>query len=80
MVWTCQIKWVSKYHLYGLTLLFYLVTKPNTKQFVFVRFLVDVAKYTVMGHIDIEIKDNSIYFLPFDQIKGIMEKGEAELI
>jgi hypothetical protein len=57
-----------------------LVTKPNGKQFVFVRFLTSLNKYTILGHIDIEIKENCIYFLPFEQIKAFLEKGEAELI
>lgn len=57
-----------------------LVTKPNSKHMVFVRFLVSYTKYTILGHIDIEIKEDNIYFLPFDQIKSFLEKGEAELI
>ena len=35
---------------------------------------------TVMGHIDIQIKEDNIYYLPFDQVKGMMEQGQAELI
>jgi hypothetical protein len=57
-----------------------LVTKPNEKSFVFVRFLKSSPKYTIYGHIDIEIKEDNIYFLQFDQVKHFLQKGEAELI
>jgi len=33
-----------------------------------------------MGHIDISIREDNIYFLPFNQIKQFLEKGEGELI
>ena len=43
-----------------------MITKPNPKEFVFVRFLVSIPKYTVLEHIDIEVKEDKIYFLPYD--------------
>ena len=39
-----------------------------------------MPKYTVLEHIDIEVKEDKIYFLPFDQVKYMLKKGEAELI
>lgn len=57
-----------------------MITKPNPKEFVFVRFLVSIPKYTILEHIDIEVKEDKIYFLPFDQVKYLLKKGEAELI
>ena len=70
-----RIKWVSNFKSYAfITLIFlYPVTKPNTKQFVFVRFLESKQKMTIMGHIDIQIKEDNIYYLPFDQVKSMME-------
>ena len=44
----------------------FLVPKPNSKQFVFVKFLVTMPKITILGHIDIQVKEDNIYFLPFD--------------
>jgi len=41
---------------------------------------VSVNKYTILEEIDIMIKEDNIYFLPFNQIKSFLEKGEAELI
>jgi hypothetical protein len=32
------------------------------------------------GYIDINIKEDKIYFMPFNEIKSFLEKGEAELI
>jgi len=39
-----------------------------------------MPKYTIYEHIHVEIKEEKIYFLPFDQIKGFLERGDAELI
>mmetsp|Transcript_17062 Transcript_17062/g.26344 ORF Transcript_17062/g.26344 Transcript_17062/m.26344 type:complete len:186 (-) Transcript_17062:30-587(-) len=58
----------------------YMLTKPNPKQFVFIRFLISKKKHTVLECIDIELKEDNIYFLPFDQIKDFLERGEAELV
>ena len=58
----------------------FLVTKPNPNHFVFVRFLVSKARHTILEHIDIEIKEDNIYFLPFEEVKGFCERGEAELV
>ena len=33
-----------------------------------------------MGYIDIAIKEDNVYFLPFDQVKTMLEGGKAELI
>ena len=33
-----------------------------------------------MDYIDIAIKEDNIYYLPFDQIKNMLESGKAELI
>lgn len=57
-----------------------MITKPNPKEFVFVRFLISMTKYTILEHIDIEVKEDKIYFLPFDQVKYLLQRGEAELI
>lgn len=43
-----------------------MITQPNLQNFIFVRFLNSYQKYTIMGHIDIEIKEDNVYFLPYD--------------
>ena len=57
-----------------------MITKPNRQELVLVRFLVSIPKYTVLEHIDIEVKEDKIYFLPFDQIVVLLKRGEAELV
>jgi len=57
-----------------------LITKPNEKEFVFVRFLKDYSMYKLPNQIEMEIKKNCVYFLNYDQIKEFLEKGEAELL
>ena len=42
---------------------------PNEKEFVFVRFLKGYARYSIMAHIDVELKKDSIYFLPYDCVR-----------
>lgn len=39
-----------------------------------------MPKITILGHIDIQVKEDNIYFLPFEQIKNYLEKGQAQLI
>lgn len=46
-----------------------IVTKPNSKEFVFVRFLVNYEKYQLLQDIDVELKKDNIYFVPYDNVK-----------
>lgn len=57
-----------------------MVTKPNPQAFVFVRFFIKKQVHQVFGYIDIEIKEDCIYYLPFEQIKEFLERGEAQLV
>ena len=56
------------------------VTKPNTQAHVFVRFLVSIPKLTIMNNVDIEINEDTISFMPYDSIVGLLEQGHAELV
>lgn len=57
-----------------------MITKPNPQAFVFVRFLIQKECHQFFGHIDIQLKEDNIYYLPFDQIKEFLEKGQAQLV
>merc|ERR1712196_296095 len=54
-----------------------MITKPNPQAFVFVRFFIKKHCHQVFGYIDIEIKEDCIYYLPFEQIKEFLERGQA---
>ena len=43
-----------------------MITKPNPQAFVFVRFFIKKQCHQVFGYIDIEIKEDAIYYLPFE--------------
>jgi hypothetical protein len=45
------------------------VTKPNDKEYVFIRFLKDYGKYSLFTDIEVEIKKDNIYFIPYHAIK-----------
>eukprot|EP00347_Sterkiella_histriomuscorum_P018777 403344222 len=58
-----------------------MITLPNEKEFVFVRFFKDHQLYTFTSlQVELQIQNNCIYFLPYDAIKEFLEKGEAELL
>lgn len=57
-----------------------MITKPNPQAFVFVRFFIKKHVHQVFGYIDIEIKEDCIYYLPFEQIREFLEKGQAQLV
>lgn len=51
----------------------FMITKPNKQQFVFVRFYVNINATTMRrgleSEFEIEIKEDNIYLLPFDEVK-----------
>mmetsp|Transcript_17932 Transcript_17932/g.30504 ORF Transcript_17932/g.30504 Transcript_17932/m.30504 type:complete len:139 (-) Transcript_17932:45-461(-) len=58
-----------------------MITKPNPKQFVFMRFLMNFEIIRFENEIDLKgVQEDQIFFFPFDQIKTFLEKGQAELI
>ncbi len=46
-----------------------MITKPNDKEFVFVRFLKDYEIYALNIEIEIKIQKNTIYFMPYTAVK-----------
>ena len=69
---------MSKYFYFNY--LYFIVTRPNPSKFVFVRFLISKSYYKFRGGQELEIKEDNIYYLPFDEIKDFLEKGDAELV
>lgn len=57
-----------------------LITKPNENEFVFVRFYKDYEVYSLNIQIDIQIKKDTVYFMPYSAVKEFCEKGEASLL
>ena len=55
------------------------VTKPNCKQFVFVRFLKS-GMTVLQGHIDLHFNEDNIHFMPYHHVEHFLRAGEAELI
>jgi hypothetical protein len=45
-----------------------------------VRFLISKSYYKFKGGQEKEIKEDCIYYLPFDEVKDFLEKGDAELV
>lgn len=56
------------------------VTKPNIQAFVYVRFFFKKQSLNVFGYIGIEIREDCIYYLPYEQIKEYLESGQAQLV
>jgi GINS complex subunit 4 len=46
-----------------------MITKPNDQEFVFVRFLKDYEVYALNIEIEIKIKRDTIYFMPYTAAK-----------
>ncbi len=46
-----------------------MVTKPNENEFVFVRFMKEYEVYSLNIEIDISIKENTVYFMPYKAVK-----------
>ena len=46
-----------------------IVAKPNEQEFVFVKFEKDYDRYLLNTQIELIIKKNNIYFLPYSAIK-----------
>jgi len=57
-----------------------MITKPNTQAFVFVRFFIRKQEHHVFGYIAIEIREDCIYYLPYEEIKTFLETGQAQLV
>lgn len=57
-----------------------MITKPNENEFVFVRFLKDYEVYSLKVEVDIRIKKDTIYFMPYLSARELCEKGEASLL
>ena len=56
---------LSKYY----TILNFVVTKPNEQEFVFVKFLKEYERYSLNIEIEIRIRKDAIYFLPYVAVK-----------
>ena len=56
---------LSKYY----TLFNFVVTKPNEQEFVFVKFLKEYERYSLNIEIEIRIRKDAIYFLPYVAVK-----------
>lgn len=57
-----------------------MITKPNENDFVFVRFLKDYDVYSLNIDIDIQIKKDTVYFLPYKAVRDFCERGEGTLL
>lgn len=57
-----------------------LVAKPNEQEFVFVRFLKEYEVYAFNIEIEVQIKRDNVYFLPYVAVRELCEKGEATLL
>jgi hypothetical protein len=57
-----------------------MITKPNEQEFVFVRFLKDYEIFTLNIQIDVQIRKDMVYFLPYVAVREFCEKGEASLL
>ncbi len=57
-----------------------MVTKPNEREYVFVRFHKDYEVYSLNVEVDVTIKREQVYFLPYKAVREFCEKGEASLL
>ena len=57
------------------------ITQPNLEEFVFIRILIDIAKFKYDENISVaNVEKNTVYFMPYSKIKELLSEGKAELL
>ena len=56
------------------------ITQPNLEEFVFIRMLITIEKYEYLEHIEVQLLENNVYFIPYSGVKEFLQEGKAELL